>query len=182
MKKYIIFTVLTVISVVADQLSKLWIVNNLRYRRDEIELIQGLLSFVHAQNHGAAFGILQGQMIVFAIFTVIALGVLGQMLWELDKDDLFQNVALAMIASGALGNAIDRARLGYVTDFIRVYTENPKVAAFCIKWFGTTEWPSFNVADTTIVIGLLMFLFHYLFLEEKADKKNAPTPEATAEG
>lgn len=174
MQKYILFTVVTIISVLADQLSKLWIVNNLRYRIDEIEVIPGFLSLVHAQNRGAAFGIMQGQMIVFAVFTLLALGVLGQMLWQLEKDDRFQSFALAMIASGAIGNAIDRARLQYVTDFIRVYTENPNVSAFLIEYFGTNEWPSFNVADATIVIGLLMFLFHFLFLEQDQDVKPEP--------
>ncbi|MFT4975772.1 MAG: signal peptidase II [Myxococcota bacterium] len=173
MKKYILFAIVTALSVLADQLAKLWVVSNLRYRVDEIEIIPGLLSFVHAQNRGAAFGIMQGQMLVFAVFTVLAIGVLGQMLWQLDKDDRFQSFALAMIASGAIGNAIDRARLGYVTDFIRVYTDNPDISAFCIQYFGTNEWPSFNIADATIVVGLLMFLFHYLFLE-KDDKEPEP--------
>jgi len=173
MKKYILFAVITVMSVLADQLSKLWVVQNLRYRIDEIDVIPGMLSFVHAQNRGAAFGIMQGKMFIFAIFTLLALGVLGQMLWQLEEDDYFQNIALAMIASGAVGNAIDRGRQQYVTDFIRVYTENPDISAFFINNFGTNEWPSFNIADTTIVIGLLMFLFHFLFLEKNPNAEPA---------
>ena len=177
MKKYILFSVLTVLSVLADQLSKLWIVNNIRYRGEPIEIIPGFLDLVHAQNHGAAFGILQGQMWVFAVFTLVAMGVLVQMLVQIEDDDRFQSIALAMIASGAIGNAIDRVRMQYVTDFIRVYTENPSISAFCIEYFGTDEWPSFNIADTTIVIGMLMFLFHYLFLEKAQNEAAAPAQE-----
>ena len=178
-RKYIVFTIITVLFTLFDQLTKLWVVENIKYRVDEIPVIEGFLSFVHAQNRGAAFGIMQGQMIVFAIFTIIALGVLGQMLWQLEADDSFQSFALGLIASGAIGNGIDRAYKQSVTDFIRVYTDNPSVAAWLQENFGTTEWPSFNIADAAIVIGLLMFLFHFLFLEKDAEDLE-PDPPAKA--
>ena len=180
MQKYVIFGVVTALMVLADQLSKLWVVNNIRYRIDEIEVIPGFFSLVHAQNKGAAFGIMQGQMIVFAVFTVIAMAVLGQMLWQLEEDDRFQSFALGMIASGAIGNAIDRATKQSVTDFLRVYTDNPKVTAWLSSNNLPTEWPSFNIADAAIVVGLLMFLFHFLFLERDQDVEPEP-PEKTLE-
>jgi signal peptidase II len=178
-RKYIIFIVSTIIFTLIDQLSKLWVTNNIRYRIDEIELIPGFLSLVHAQNRGAAFGIMQGQMIVFAVFTLVALGVLGQMLWQLDRDDRFQSLALGLIASGAIGNGIDRAYKQSVTDFVRVYTDHPGVSAWLRENFGTTEWPSFNIADAAIVVGLLMFLFHFLFLEKDSEELE-PDPPAKA--
>ena len=178
-RKYILFTIVTVLFTLFDQLSKIWVTNNIKYRIGEIEVIPGFLSFVHAQNRGAAFGIMQGQMIVFAVFTIIALGVLGQMLWQLEADDRFQTTALGLIASGALGNGIDRVYKQSVTDFVRVYTENEAISGFLRDNFGTTEWPSFNIADAAIVIGLLMFLFHFLFLEKDADELE-PDPPAQA--
>lgn len=175
-QKYIVFTIIAVLFTLFDQLTKLWVTNNIRYRVDEIEVIPGFLSFVHAQNRGAAFGIMQGQMIVFAVFTIIAMVVLGQMLWQLEPDDRFQSFALGLIGSGAIGNGIDRAAKQSVTDFIRVYTDHPGVSTWLRENFGTTEWPSFNIADAAIVIGLLMFLFHYLFLEKDIENLEPEPP------
>ena len=181
-QKYILFAVVTAVMVAIDQATKIWVVNNIRYRVDEIEVIPGFFSLVHAQNKGAAFGIMQGQMWVFALFTLVAVGVLGHMLWQLDPRERFQNVALAMISSGAIGNAIDRAHKQSVTDFLRVYTDNPKISEWLVSLFGTSEWPSFNIADAAIVIGLLMFLIHFLFLEKDEDVKPEPPAEPLEEG
>ena len=180
-RKYIVFLIVTILFTLADQLTKLWVTNNIRYRIDEIEAIPGFLSFVHAQNRGAAFGIMQGQMLVFAVFTLIALGVLGQMLWQLEKDDRFQSFALGLIASGAIGNGIDRVYKQSVTDFIRVYTDHPGISAWLRDNFGTTEWPSFNIADAAIVTGLLMFLFHFFFLEKDAEDLEPDPPKKALE-
>lgn len=174
MQKYVLFGVVTGVMVLLDQLTKLWVVNNIRYRIDEIDVIPGFFSLVHAQNRGAAFGIMQGQMAVFAVFTLVAMGVLGNMLWQLDKNDRFQSIALGMIASGAIGNAIDRATKQSVTDFLRVYTDNPRLTSWLASNNLPTEWPSFNVADAAIVVGLLMFLFHFLFLERDQDVEPEP--------
>ncbi len=173
--KYILFVVVTAVFTVIDQVTKILVQKNVDPLRDEIQLIDGFLSIVHAENPGAAFGMFGGsehRMLFFAVFTVVALVVLGRMLYELPKDDRFQNVALGLISSGAVGNAIDRVQKQSVTDFIRVYTENPSAKAFLLDNFGTAEWPSFNVADAAIVIGMGMFAIHWFFLEkdESGDK------------
>ena len=120
-------TVVTVVFTVLDQWSKIWIQNNVALYREELPVIPGFFSIVHAENTGAAFGILNDspyRMWVFAAFTVVALGVLLQMLWQLPKDDKLQNVALGLIMSGAVGNAIDRVVKQSVTDFLKIYTDN----------------------------------------------------------
>ena len=171
MQKYILFSVLFVVSVVLDQATKIWVVNNIEYRYGEIEVIPGFFSLVHTQNAGAAFGIMQGQMLFFAVFTIIALGFVGYTLWELHENDKYQNIALSLIASGAVGNAIDRMDKQSVTDFLRVYTDHPGMKSWLIETFGTAEWPSFNVADSAIVIGLIMFGVHGAFFEEDSDEE-----------
>ncbi len=176
-RKYILFSAVTALLVLIDQLSKMWVVANIEYRSGEIELIPGFLSLVHAQNQGAAFGIMQGQMWIFGVFTLVAVGVLGHMLWQLEARERFQTVALAMITSGAIGNAIDRGLKQSVTDFVRVYTDNPAAISWLHKMGVPTEWPSFNIADAAIVVGLLMFLFHFLFLE-KDEEDLEPEPPA----
>ena len=139
--KYVLFAVVAVVFTVIDQISKIWIQNNVELYREEIPVIGGFLSIVHAENTGAAFGILNDspyRMWVFAAFTVVAVGVLFQMLWQLPSNDRLQNVALGLITSGAVGNAIDRVHKQSVTDFIKVYTDNEAASAFLTDKFGTS--------------------------------------------
>ncbi|MDP6933510.1 MAG: signal peptidase II [Myxococcota bacterium] len=180
-RKYWLFAIVTVLMTVLDQVTKIWVVRNIRYRIDEIEIIPGVLSLVHAQNPGAALGMLntyEYRMHVFAVFTIIALVVLGQMLMQLPRDDRFQTTALAFITSGAIGNAIDRIDKQSVTDFIRFYTEHPELKPWLIETIGTNEYPSFNVADAAICTGLGLFVIHFLFLQEDTEGLEPDPPSA----
>jgi signal peptidase II len=95
------------------------------------------------------------------------------MVRALPARDRFSNVALALVMSGAVGNAIDRLVQGTVTDFIRMYTESPSLKPMLIAQLGTAEWPTYNIADIAIVLGLIMVGVHSLFLEREQ------TPSAT---
>jgi len=86
-----------------------------------------------------------------------------------------------LVLSGAIGNAIDRIDKQSVTDFLRVYTEHPTLKPFLIDWFGTYEWPSFNVADANICIGLGMFIWYFAFLQEDEDDLAPDPPEKPLE-
>jgi signal peptidase II len=186
MNKYSRFFICFIFFTVLDQVSKLWIESHYKcpsipsireaYQAgklpyvEEISLVEGVFSFSHAHNQGAAFGIMQGQMFVFAIFTIIAILFIGFTLKAMHEDDKFQNIALALIGSGAIGNAIDRARLGYVVDFLRLYSEKgTELYVWLESTIGMTEWPSFNIADAAIVVGMIMFFFHGIFLEKDED-------------
>jgi signal peptidase II len=184
--KYGFFTVITVVWVIADQWTKIWVRSNLRLYKDEIQVIDGFFSLIHAENPGAAFGLGAGSpyaMAIFGVFTVVAMFVLLKMLSELPANDRFQNAALALITSGAIGNAIDRVDKQKVTDFLRVYTNHPSAQAKLEAWFGTSEWPAFNVADAAIVIGLGMFGIFYLFLQKDQEGLEPDPPsKALADG
>ena len=183
----LVFLAVTIAGLVLDQLSKAWIVANVRYAVDEIDVIPGFFSIVHARNPGAAFGALGGfanRHVVFVIFTLVALYVVFDMLRKLEPTARFVPVALGLILSGALGNAIDRVRGfgfmpeaiaadGRVTDFLRVYTEVPSVKGWLIANFGTYEWPSFNVADIALVVGVAMLALHWFFVERHEQKAEA---------
>lgn len=173
-----------VVWLLIDQATKIWVYTNLQYRVDEIKLIPGFLSIVHAQNPGAAFGILvdyDHRHWVFLGFTVIAVFVIGDMYRKLPPTDGLLGTALGLILSGAVGNAIDRVHKQTVTDFIRVYTDSPSLAPTLRDWFGTSEWPSFNVADSTLLIGVLIFVYHSMFLESEPEPEGAaPDPSNPA--
>jgi signal peptidase II len=188
-RRNVLFLTVTVLGVLADQLTKWWIVHNIPADGGRgITVIPGLLDIVHAKNPGAAFGMLgdfEYRHWVFLVFTVIAGGVIVDMFRKLPPSDWYLSTALGLVLSGAIGNAIDRVRQHYVTDFIRVYTDVPALKTWLLDTFHTNEWPSFNVADSTLVVGVVMFVVQQLFLEGKkktADEKppESGTPEPTA--
>ena len=165
-KKYYVFGGVLSICLLADQLSKEWVVRNLRYAVDEVPIIPGFLSMVHAQNTGAAFSSFDGQYTFFLVFVAVATVVTFSFLAYLRDEATFIAGVLGMILSGAWGNGLDRVRFGHVTDFIRVYTEIPSLKAKLIENFGTATWPIFNIADSVLLVGVSLFLVHYLFVED----------------
>jgi len=164
--KFVWFSAILAGGLLADQLSKAWVVQNMVVGVDEIPVIPGFLSVVHAQNFGAAFSSFEGMWGLFMVFTAVAVVVVLDLLRRLRPDAIFMASVLGMILSGALGNGLDRIRMGYVTDFIRVYTDLEGPKAWFIDNFGTNTWPIFNIADSVLLIGVTLFLVHYLFMEE----------------
>ena len=122
-------------------------------------LIHGLLNLTLVHNTGAAFGLLAGQTsilrtIFFLGVSLVAMGVILWMVFRLPQDQKVELLALSLIFGGALGNVIDRARLGEVIDFIDVYYHN-------------YHWPAFNLADSAITIGVILLLFRLVFVKER---------------
>lgn len=167
-----ILLILTPLLVLVDQVTKFWVYFNLEYGKDEITVIPGFLSIVHAQNPGAAMGMLvdfEHRIVLFLIFTVVAIAVLWNMYKQLPDEDRFQSTTIALILSGALGNVIDRLHKQTVTDFIKMYVEWDPLEKWLIANLRTNEWPTYNVADAAIVVGVGMYLVHYLFFEKDRD-------------
>lgn len=112
---------------------------------EKVRVIDHLLYFTLTRNPGGAFGLLQGHgLLVMIVTAAISLGLLGALLFTKPRDGLFR-LGLAIIAGGALGNLLDRARLGYVVDFIDL-----------------RFWTVFNLADVAIVAGTALLLVHLL--------------------
>jgi len=169
-----------------DQVTKIWVVNNIDYRTEEITVIPHFFSLVHAQNPGAAFGLFgdlpaTARMLIFLGFTVVAIFIIIDLWRRLPNDDWFMSITLGLVMGGAIGNGIDRVDKQTVTDFLLVYTDKPGLRDWLINTFGTNEWPSFNVADSALVVGMCLFVIHYLFLEDKeldaATPANSDAPE-----
>jgi len=184
-KKFNIFVIITLVSVIIDQATKYWIRNSEAINNGGWKVIPGFFDIVHRENPGAAFGLLSGlpevwRLTIFLGFTVVALFVILDLYRRLPKNDTFMTTTLALVLSGALGNAIDRIHQSTVTDFLRFYTDHPPLKDWLQNhWPYMAEYPSFNVADSALVVGVGMFLFHYLFLEEKegAEEPKAEEPK-----
>ena len=141
-----------------------------RGRGDVIELLPGYLELRYAENCGAAFGMLDDaprwlRVGVFMTAGVLAVIALGAMFVRGSGGTQFA-AAVPLIVSGALGNMIDRVRLGYVVDFIHFHIHDH------------FEWPTFNVADSTITIGVALLLLDGL--RKPSDQPAAaPSPAPT---
>lgn len=185
-KKLLVFLATFVFFLGADQGLKEWVLRNIPYpprRGDELVIIPDFFSITHAKNPGAAFSMFddfQGRMVVFGVFTVIA--VVG-LVWgyrQIREDDYLQASAIGLILSGALGNAIDRVRFQLVTDMIKTYAGFEPLKTWCIDAFGTNVWPIWNIADAAILVGVVLFALQYLFERDKQpvgfDAGRAPDP------
>jgi signal peptidase II len=144
----IIFTVITLLVIAADQLSKNWIRVHLAV--DQSVPSAGLFRLTHAQNTGAAFSIFYGKSGILTIVSFIGIILLLIYVFVVYRrfpllDTRLNKISLALILGGTTGNLIDRLRLGHVTDFIDV-----------------GPWPVFNVADSSIFVGVLVFALSIL--------------------
>jgi signal peptidase II len=137
--------------VAADQLSKFFIVSNMQLG-DSIKIIDGFLYITHTRNTGAAWGIFGEHTEYLAIFSVVATIALIVLLLYIKR--AFGAFSLALIIGGAVGNAIDRIRLGWVVDFIDAYI------------FGY-DFPAFNVADSAITVGVFLLIIYMLFIHRE---------------
>lgn len=144
--------------VALDQATKLAVVAAIPPHQG-VELVPGLLNLVHAHNRGAAFGLLgQGSGWQVWLFSAVAVGVIAVLVtWliRLGRSQPGTRLALALILGGAVGNLIDRLRLGYVVDFIDVH------------WRAVYHYPAFNVADSGITLGAVLLII-ILVREERA--------------
>jgi signal peptidase II len=151
--------VLSAVVILVDQLSKLWIVQNFEYG-ESVELLP-VLNITLRYNTGAAFSFLadaSGWQRWF--FVILALGVsAGIVIWLRRLNARVQPLlaaSLSLILAGAIGNVIDRLRLGHVVDFIHVH-------------WNDAHFPAFNVADSAITIGAVLMLLD-AWMEERRRK------------
>jgi signal peptidase II len=157
--------------VALDQLTK-WLVVRSLERHDYRPIVDGVLSLSHVRNYGAAFGILSDadlpyQSWLFAALSLAALCAIAVYAWRLPVEARLPQTALALVLGGAIGTLIDRARLGYVVDFVHVYWKQ-------------YQWPDFNLADSAISVGVCLLVLDILRSpaegEAHAEKMEAASP------
>lgn len=135
--------------ILADQVSKLVVKSTLDLYGG-IEVIKGFFQVIHVQNSGAVWGILSNHpnVLVSRIITVLSMLAIGLVFYyfiKMKPECTLELTALSFIIGGAGGNLIDRLTQGYVVDFLDVYIKN-------------AHWPTFNVADSFITIGVILLI------------------------
>ena len=142
-----------------DYVSKLWAIEYLFMQYRSIELTS-FLSMTPVWNSGISFGFFQdsGEIGRYG-FTGFAFGVSIWLIYSSIKLPRYSSLGFILIASGAIGNAIDRILYGKVVDFIDFHIED-------------LHWPAFNLADTIIFVGATLFLYNQFFTIERTYYEN----------
>ena len=147
------------IVILLDQLTKWAVAANMEIG-ERIPLIEPYLGLLSHRNRGAAWGMLEGQMWLFAIVTVVVVGGIVYFFQKEGKDSPLFAWSLMLLLGGAIGNFIDRMVRGEVVDFVSVLI--PVI---------DYDFPIFNVADAALTIGVILVIIH-MFLDEKKNKKD----------
>ena len=147
-----------------DQATKIWVDKTLRIYETHT-ILPGLLDLHYIRNTGAAFGFLSGshagfRIPFFVLVSVVAVGIILFLFHKLEDSEIMMPLALSLVLGGAIGNLLDRVRLGEVIDFILVH----------YKGF---HWPAFNVADIAITVGVSLLVLRVFLLDSRRKVKPA---------
>ena len=152
--KYFFLISIAALVAILDQAIKLLVLAKIP-AYGSIVVIPGFFDLTHIYNTGGAFGFLAGKSslfrhLFFLTASAIAMGMIVYLYLKTPREFLFLRSGLALILGGAVGNVIDRIRLGKVVDFLDLYVKD-------------LHWPAFNIADSAITVGILIFIYHLLF-------------------
>jgi len=161
MNKYLLVFAVAAAVLFLDQLTK-WYVRETVSLYESIPVIDSFFHITHVRNRGGAFSLFAGasetiRIPFFLTVSGIAITVLAYMVRRVEAHQLLLLLALGCILGGALGNFVDRASVGEVTDF------------FDVHWRGY-YWPAFNVADSAISVGMVTLVLHSLLGHDLGDR------------
>jgi len=154
-KSYRLFLLISPAVIILDQITK-WAVLKSIPLYGSYPVIEGFFNIVHVRNRGIAFGIMNrpdGSQITIYILTVVTLAAIFLLFFwfsRLGAEERKTAYGLALVIGGALGNLIDRIRMGEVVDFLDIHV-------------GTFHWPAFNVADSAITLGVFWLALTIFF-------------------
>jgi signal peptidase II len=158
--RYTLFAAISTVGIIIDQITKIYIDRSMQLY-DSIPIVENFFHITYVRNKGAAFSFLSNaswRLPFFITVSIIAALVILVAFRKLRDDQRLAQTSLAMIFSGAVGNLIDRVRLGEVIDFLDAH------------WY-RHHWPAFNVADSLICVGVFLLALD-MILEEKRLKSD----------
>lgn len=161
--RIVIYLVVTILLIGLDQYTKYLAVEKLK-NQDDFSVIKNILSFSYVENDGAAWGMFGGKTVMFIVLTLVMLLVISVVIYRLEMVKTAENrivmtileIDLFVLIAGAIGNFIDRIRMGYVVDFIKT---------------DFISFPVFNVADCYVTVSMIILIILILFFvkEEELD-------------
>jgi signal peptidase II len=164
-RQWLLLIGVTLLTIAADQASKAYVVAHLRLYESWMPLgfLEPLFRFTLVHNTGAAFGLFPQGGSIFLIVAVVISLVIVYYYRQVPSGAWLTRLALGLQLGGALGNVLDRIRLGYVVDFLHV-----------------EYWPVFNVADSCIVVGVTLLAVVMLYQEQQEARARAASSEQSS--
>ncbi|GAB4419982.1 MAG: hypothetical protein Kow00106_16390 [Anaerolineae bacterium] len=149
----------------ADQISKAYVAAHLPLHDSwaPVKALEDVFRFTHVRNSGAAFGLFPQGGFLFLGIAILVSAIILYYYRQIPADAWLVRLALGLQLGGALGNALDRLRLGYVVDF-----------------FDVSYWPVFNVADSCVVLGVAGLVL-VMLREERRERQRQADQEAVSE-
>jgi signal peptidase II len=129
--------------VVLDLWTKQWATRTLAFQQP-VEILGPFLRFTYTRNSGVAFGLGAGLPLPYYLFSLAAVAAILYLFFKQRVQGPLRQLALALVMGGAIGNLVDRIRFGEVVDFIEI-------------GYGRWHWPVFNVADSAVTVGVILF-------------------------
>lgn len=154
----VFYYLIAIFIIILDQVTK-WMIVTKMYLGESIPIIEDFLYITSHRNRGAAWGILQGQMWFFYVITAIVIIAIIYYMQKEAKGKWLLGVSLAFMLGGAIGNFIDRLLRKEVVDFIHTYILN-------------YNFPVFNIADSALVIGVVLLMIQMLRDERETKEKS----------
>ncbi len=149
-----IYVIIIAILVAIDQMSKVWALTSLK-EIGSIPIIENVFHLTYVENRGAAFGMLQNNQTIFIIVALVA-SIYGLYYLNTKKVHIIGKSGMILVIAGAIGNLIDRVRLGFVVDYFD----------FRIVW----EYV-FNLADVFVVVGTILICIYIMFYEDNKENQ-----------
>lgn len=152
--RYLNLAVIAGLVILLDQVTKALILHYLPLHQN-VAVIPGFFDITHIHNPGGAFGFLSGvssklRSVIFLFISSLAVGLIFYFYKKTPSSLPWLSAAFALIFGGAIGNLVDRLRFGVVVDFLDLY-------------IGNWHWPAFNIADSAITVGIIVFIVHLVF-------------------
>jgi signal peptidase II len=155
--KIVLSILVAAATILADQIAKRAVVTSI-IEGDRVPVLGNFFRLSHITNPGAVFGVMSGAGTYFTVFSIFAGAVLLVVIFFSRKSTALVRISLGMVLGGALGNLIDRIRFGAVVDFLDI-------------GFGeSARWPSFNIADAAITVGVVLLIGNTLRTSGTSDE------------
>ena len=148
------WVIIIAVIVALDQISKYAVIKNIGF--GELMPVRDKFFYLtYYENKGAAWGILQNGRYFFTVLTLIVSLIIVYFIYK--SDNKLQSISLSFILGGAIGNLIDRIIKGSVTDFLDFH-------------FGSYNFPTFNVADSFVVVGTILLAYYIMFVYKEKEE------------
>lgn len=162
-RNLLVLPIVAALILFADQASKRFVIARLveGESRDIIPWLASIVHVTHVTNTGAAFGLFPNWGDFFVVVAALVIVLLVLYYLQMSDGQWLVQIALALQLGGALGNLIDRLRRGFVVDFID------------LNFWPLREWPVFNLADSSIVVGVIMLVLLMMWEDWRKEHKRA---------